>query len=212
MGFKACFARTKLIGLTTWGIFSYYNAIYPNYQVMIDYVYNEQYGYCAVTGLAILFSLLAQTFYSKKLMIYEDTTFCIAAFISIIYCTPLLLFISFVKWQCQKGVNNEKKYEHIIDGDMERIGLITNFFEAPILICIQISIVGQYILYSSQTRSDNDITYPATDIEFAWLLYACLTSFRGLSDGAWTRISDMVQPCKGPVEGRSKLCRTILFR
>eukprot|EP01083_Nonionella_stella_P008629 24905_1 len=212
MSFKEILKRFKLISLTTWSIFAYYNALYPNYQVMGDYIGSGEYGYCSVTALAILFSLLAQTFYCKKLSIYENTPYCIAAFVSILYCTPLVLLVSFIKWQCQKGVDNTIKYQQYVNGDMQRIGLITNFFEAPVLVCIQIYIIGQFILYSDDTRQTNHITYPSNNIAFLWLLYAAITSFKRLSDAAWTRISDMIKGVDGTVEQRSKLCRTILFR
>ena len=212
MGFEECFNRPKLIALTTLGCFSYYNALYANFQVVNDYIMSKQYGYFVVTILAILFSLLAQTFYSKKLSIYENISFYIASLLSFIYFTPLYIFVLFMKWQCEKGIDNSKKYEMYTAGDMEKIGLITNFFEAPILVCIQIHIIGQFILYSSQTMELNNINYPSNNREFAWLLYAAITSFKGLSDGAWTRICDMISGCDGSVDGRSKTCRTILFR
>ena len=212
MALKECFKRSKFLLLTILGFIGYYNALYANFKVSMGYIDQQEYGYCIVTFLAIFISLLAQTFYSTKLSIYQHTGFCIPGIITFIYCTPLYLFILFLKWQCQKGVNNSKKYEKFIKGDMEKISLITDFFEAPILLCIQIYIIGQYILYSNTTRDNNHISYPSNMYEFGWLLYAALTSFKRLSDAAWKRISDMIKGCHGMVEGRSKLCRTILFR
>eukprot|EP01084_Bolivina_argentea_P311971 540072_1 len=214
---KRGFNRFKYIALMSWeiiGPFGYYAGLYANYQVIRDYISSLAYGYAVITCIALFGGLMAQSFWANSaLLIYKNRhSFWLSFLISMFFGTPFYIWLTLLFLQCQKNIYNKHKYEQFIDNSWLRYNLVINFFQSPVLECIQIYIVGQYLLYSEETRKIHGITYPNTNIEFYFLLYACYGSFRGLSDAAWSRIEPMVKSVDGEVGGRSRTQRVILFR